>query len=261
MKPIILLLANTLSLLATLVINYGAGTGALYNVSIGEISDRYPTLLTPAGWAFSIWGLIYLLLILFTGYQWYAWRKGRIDDSLKPAGIWFMLANLANALWVVVWLNGMLGLSVLIIFLLLFCLIMLVIRLRLECWDAPLRIILCVWWPICIYTGWIILASITNVSVWLKSLGVSAGVISAEGWALLLIVVAGLLYLYLTWKRNMREAALVGVWGLTAIAYNQWSNANTVALTAIVTAIILFLNAGYHGYKNRYSSPFVKNTR
>lgn len=258
MKPFALLLANTLSLLATLAINYMAGTGALYRVSIGEISDRYPTLLTPAGWAFSIWGLIYLLLILFTGYQWFAWTKGKNEDSLKPTGIWFLLANLANALWVVVWLNEWLGLSVLIIFLLLFCLILLVVRLRLECWDAPLRIILCVWWPICIYTGWIILASIVNVSVWLKSLDVLPELLTTEGWALLLIVVAGFLYLYLTWKRNMREAALVGVWGLAAIAYNQWNNADSVALAAIVTGTILFLYAGYHGYKNRHSSPFFK---
>lgn len=258
MKPIVLLLANTLSLLATLVMNYAAGTGALYKLSIGEISDRYPTLLTPAGWAFSIWGLIYLLLILFTGYQWFAWTKGKNEDSLKPTGLWFMLANLANALWVIVWLNEWLGLSVLIIFLLLFCLIMLVVRLRLEVWEAPLRIILFVWWPICIYTGWIILASITNVSVWLTSQNMSPGLLSGRGWALLLIVVAGLLYLYLTWKRNMREAALVGVWGLSAIAYNQWNTAATVAGTALVTAILLFLYAGYHGYKNRHSFPLFK---
>ncbi|EMR01030.1 hypothetical protein [Cesiribacter andamanensis] len=256
MKPIVLLLANTLSLLVTLAVNYGAGTGALTNTSIGEISDRYPTLLTPAGWAFSIWGLIYLLLILFTAYQWVAWKKGRTDESLKPAGIWFLLVNLANALWVVVWLNEWLGLSVLLIFLLLFCLIMLVLRLRLEVWDAPLRIILFVWWPICIYTGWITLASITNVSVWLKSLQWDPLLLSAGGWALLLVVVAGLLYLFLTWKRNMREAALVGVWGLSAIAYKQWNNAEAVAIICLVVALLVFLSAAYHGYKNRHASPF-----
>lgn len=256
MKPFVLLLANTISLLFALIINYTAGTGVLYGVSIGEISSRYPTLITPAGWAFSIWGLIYLLLILYTGYQWYDWKKGRINDSLQPTGIWLFLANLTNAVWVIAFLNERLGLSVLIIFVLLFSLIMLIIRLRLEIWDAPSRIILCVWWPICIYTGWIILASIVNVSVWLKSLDWSLGLMPAQYWTLVLIVMAGLLYLYLTWKRNMRETALVGVWGLSAIAYKQWHNADDIALASIITALILLLYISYHGYKNRHSSPF-----
>jgi hypothetical protein len=261
MKPIVLLLANTLSLLATLVVNYTAGTGAITSKSIGEVSDQYPTLLTAAGYAFSIWGLIYLLLVAFTGYQWYAWLKNRNEESLLKAGIWFFMANLANALWVFAWLTESLGMSVLIMLFLLFSLVRLVIRLELEIWDAPIRIIVFVWWPICVYTGWIILATLINVSVYLKSLGVLDSLMAPELWVILVLAVAGTIYLFLTWKRNMREAAMVGVWGFVAIAYKQWDSHDAVAITALLAAAVVFIYAGYHGIKNGDTSPFAKAKR
>lgn len=256
MKQRILLFLNTLTLLATLGINYLYGSGAFHSKSVGEVSAQYPTLITPASYAFSIWGLIYLLLIGFVGYQWYAYFNGRNEDSLNRAGIWFSLANILNALWVIAWVNEALGLSVLIMFLLLFSLVMLVVRLKLEVWDAPLRIILFVWWPICIYTGWIVVATVTNVAVYLKSLGGTGEVLSAELWAVIVIILATLIYLFLTYARNMREAALAGVWGLVAIAYRQWGDYDSVVIAALLAAGILFLYAGYHGMKNKDTSPF-----
>lgn len=258
MKPRLLLFLNTLTLLATLMVNYLYGSGALDAKSVGEISDQYPTLITPAGYAFSIWGLIYLMLIAFTGYQWYAWSKKRNEDSLKPAGIWFSLANILNGLWIFAWVNEALGISVLIMLLLLFSLVQLVIRLRLEVWDAPLRIILFVWWPVCVYTGWIITATVTNIAVYLKSLGWADDILPSGIWAIIVIILATLVYLFLTYARNMREAAFVGVWGLTAIAVNQWSEHEHVAIAALLAAGVLFLYAGYHGMKNMGTSPFVK---
>lgn len=258
MKLRLLLFLNTLTLLATLVVNYLYGSGRLNTKSVGEVSDQYPTLITPAGYAFSIWGLIYLLLIGFVGYQWYAYFNGRNEDSLNPAGGWFSLANIFNALWVFAWVHEALGLSVLIMLLLLFSLLRLVMRLRLEIWDAPLRIILFVWWPICIYTGWIVVATVTNIAVYLKSLGWTGAVLPPEIWAIIVIVLATLIYLFLTYTRNMREAALVGVWGLIAIAYQQWGDHDSVVITALLGAGILLLYAAYHSIKNKNTSPFIK---
>lgn len=258
MKQRILLFLNTLTLLATLGINYLYGSGALHSKSVGAVSDQYPTLITPADYAFSIWGLIYLLLIGFVGFQWFNHFKGRNEDSLDKAGIWFSLANIFNALWVIAWVNEALGLSVLIMLLLLGTLLMLVVRLRLEVWDAPLRIIFFVWWPICIYTGWIVVATVTNIAVYLKSLGWTGEPLPAEIWAIIVIILATVVYFFLTYTRNMREAALVGVWGLIAIAYNQWGDHKGVAVTALLGAGILFLYASYHGIKNKDTSPFMK---
>lgn len=258
MKPKVLLLLNILTFLGTLLINYLYGSGTIDSPSVGAVSDRYPTLITPSDYAFSIWGLIYVLLLAFTAYQWYSWSKNRPGDSLQPAGIWFSLANIFNALWIFAWVNEALGLSVIIILLLLFSLVQLVSRLQLEVWDAPLRIIFFVWWPICIYIGWIVLATVTNIAVYLSSLGWEGAPLSGTLWAIIVITMAMAIYLFLTYARNMREAALVGVWGLAAIAYNQWEQQEGVALAALLAAGILFLSAAYHGWKNKDSSPFAK---
>lgn len=244
--------------MGTLYLNYLGGTGKLSGKSIGEVSEQFNTLLTPAGYAFSIWSLIYLLLIVFVGYQWVGYFKKHSKGSLQEAGAWFSVANIANGLWVLAWCYEMPGLSVLIMFFLLFSLLCLVVRLKLEIWDAPLRIIVFVWWPICIYTGWIVVAAVTNVAAYLKSLEWQGGFLSAEAWAIIMLIVATALYLYLTYARNMREATFVGVWGFVAIASKQWENQEIVATIALIAAGILFIYASYHGLKNRATSPFVK---
>ncbi len=258
MKQINLLISNTLTLIFALVLNGLAGSGVFNGKSVGDISARYDTLIAPAGYAFAIWGIIYLLLILFVGYQWYAWLRDRDDTALKQTGFWFALGNIANGLWIVAWLNEYMGISVLLIFILLFSLIMLTLRLRLEIWDAPLRTIVFVWWPICIYLGWIVVASVANVAAYLVSLNWQGGFLSPATWTVIMIAVATVIYLLLIFTRNMREAALVGIWAFIAIAVRQWSVHDGIVFAALAGAGILLIVVSWHGYKNRATSPFKK---
>jgi hypothetical protein len=212
-------------------------------------------LIAPAGYAFAIWGVIYVLLLLFVGYQWYAWLRNREDKALKQTGIWFTLGNIANGLWIAAWLNEYLGISVLLIFIQLFSLIMLTLRLRPEIWDAPLRTIVFVWWPICIYLGWIVVA---NVATYLVSLNWQGGLLSPPMWTVIMIALAAAIYLLLTFTRNMREAALVGVWAFIAIAVRQWAVHDEIVFAALAGAGVLLIVVLWHGYKNRATSPFKK---
>jgi len=261
MKPIQLLLFNTLSLAFALVLNALAGSSVFGGRTVGEISARYDTLIAPAGYAFAIWGIIYLLLLLFIGYQWYAWLRDREDTALKQAGYWFTLANIANGLWIVAWLNEYLGISVLLIFILLLSLIMLTLRLRMEIWDAPLRTIVFVWWPLCIYLGWIVVASVANVAGYLVSLEWQGGFLSPPAWTVVLIILAMVIYLLLVFVRNMREAALVGVWAFIAIAVRQWSVYDEIVFAALLAGGILLIVISWHGYKNRATAPINKFRR
>ena len=261
MKQISLLLLNTLTLIFALVMNSLQGSRLFNGTTVGEVSAQYETLFTPAGYAFAIWGIIYLMLITFVAYQWVAWFKRKEDTELKQTGWWFGLSNLANGLWIVAWLNEQMGISVLIMLVLLFSLIVLTVRLRLETWDAPARIIAFVWWPICIYLGWIIVATVANISVFLVSIGWQGGFISAEIWTIIMIVTATVIYLLLIKTRNMREAAVVGIWALTAIAVKQWQTNNTIVIAALAASAILFVAVSVHGFKNRKTSPFEKIKR
>ena len=66
-----------------------------------EISAKYPSLFTPAGFTFSIWGLIYLALLVFV--VWQALPAQREDARVAAISGYFKLNCLLNALWIVVW--------------------------------------------------------------------------------------------------------------------------------------------------------------
>jgi hypothetical protein len=249
---------NTFSFIVALYLNYYISSGESGLPTMGELSAKYFTLFTPAGYAFSIWGLIYLLLTLFIGHQWYLIIRRDGEKAIKTGGFWFFYSNLANGAWVVVWSLELIFLSFVVMLILLFCLIQLVIRYKLEIYDAPLRIIVFIWWPICVYFGWIILATMTNFSIVLKYVLNFDLLIPEILWTVILIILSGGVYLYLTFTRNLREAALVGVWGLVAITVKHWEQIDPVAWAALITAVVLFIAAGYHGYKNRDTSPMAK---
>ncbi len=67
MKKILSVL-NIFALIITIFINYLSNTGAIGGKTIAAVSEKYPALFTPANYAFSIWGLIYLGLLCFIVY-------------------------------------------------------------------------------------------------------------------------------------------------------------------------------------------------
>lgn len=261
MKQILLLVFNSLSLVFALALNGMQGSDLFNGVSVGEISRKYDTLIAPAGYAFAIWGIIYLMLILFVIYQWVAWFRFKNDRDLKQISLWFILGNLANGMWIIAWLNEYFALSVILIFTILLSLIMLTIRLRLEVWDAPMRTIFFVWWPLVIYLGWIVVASVANVAVWLVSIQWDGGIISTEYWTIIMIGVATIIYLLLIKTRNMREAALVGVWAFVAIAVKHFGTINLIAIFALITAGILLVAISVHASRNKKTLPHNKLIR
>ena len=71
-----------------------------------------------------------------------------------------------------------------------------------------------------------------------------------------MIIIAGIINLVITWKRNMREFALVGAWALVAIAVANWNSETFIKTAAITVSAVLVLSTGIHAYKNRAASPW-----
>ena len=252
-------IANIIAFIITVFVNYLGSSGALNGMTMGDISDPLKNLFTPASYAFSIWGLIYLMLLGFVIYQSRSlFTKVRDDGFIIKTGWWFVLSCVANMSWIVLWLYGYIGFSVIAIFFLLFSLLKIVMKNQMELWDAPISVITFLWWPFVFYSGWVTVASITNVSAYLTSIGWNGFGISETIWAILMIIIAGIINLAVTWKRNMREFALVGAWALTAIAVSDWDVNRSVSWVAIIVALILFISSGYHGFKNNATSPVNK---
>ncbi|MCW5519033.1 tryptophan-rich sensory protein [Aureitalea sp. L0-47] len=250
---------NAITFVSVVVVNYFSNTGEMNNTTIGEVSGDLTTLFTPAGYAFSIWGVIYLFLLGFVIYQGRSlFVSVKDDDFILKTGGWFILSNLANAAWVFCWLYGYTAWSVVCIFLLLFSLLKIVVNNNMERWDAPLPVIAFLWWPFVIYSGWVTVACIANVSAWLQKIGWDGFGISETIWTVIMIVIAGIINFWITWSRNMREFALVGAWALVAIAIANWESNSTVKISALVVAAFLFLSSSYHGFINRATNPIEK---
>ena len=255
----ILQITNGIAFVSVIIVNYLSNTGMMNDTTIGQISDGIDSRFTPAAYAFSIWGFIYLLLLGFIIYQGRSlFVNVRNDDFVLKIGWWFNVSCLANIGWVFSWIYGLTGLSCIFIFLLLFSLLKIVINNRMELWDAPISVIAFLWWPFVFYSGWVTVASIANVSTYLVKINWDGFGLSEELWTVFMIMIATIINLAVTWTRNMREFALVGAWALIAIAFANSETSTVIQYAAFMAAGILLVSSGVHGFKNRATNPGTK---
>jgi hypothetical protein len=249
-------LINLIALLITVAVNFFSNTPTVNGETPGSISERYPTLIAPAPYAFGIWIFIYLMLGAFTVSHLGRAPKRRME--VMQVGWWFLASCAANCGWIFAWLYGLTGLSVLLMITQLCCLLRIVQRTDMEMTDALPDTVVLLWWPFCIYLGWIVFATVVNIAIWLVKIGWTGWGITASAGTIIMIVVAGVAYLCLTWLRNMRESGLVGVWALVAVAVADRSRAPIVSTVAWGMAAVLFFSSMIHAYRNRKLAPFRK---
>lgn len=271
-------IANLISVVFLIAWNAYANTGNYNGKTVGDLSAEYSNLFTPAPYAFSIWGLIFLMLLVFGVYGVviaFAKAKSTVScpeehkqsgyrtDVVKTTAPWFLLGNIFCSAWVAFWLDEMLGISVICMLGILACLLVCVKNLDMEVWDAPITVIACVWWPLSLYSGWICVATIANIAAWLNGrfdIALGTQVYST----LTMITVAFLVNLGMVYYRNMREFAMVGVWALVAI-YVRFKDGLTIlndsqsaqiAYLALGFAVLLVVFIGIHGIRNFKTNPF-----
>lgn len=249
--------ANVLSVIFALVMNFLVGAQIIGVPAINEISDKYATLLTPAGYAFSIWSLVYLLLVVFAVYQARDFMKpSKENDTPRRLGPWFVIANICNGVWTFIFVQEYIALSVVVLGILTLSLYVALWRLRIALYDASIKTIVCVWWPLLIYTGWVTVATVVNIASWFASMGIT---LSPLVVSLVLVLLVALL-LGLLVVRNVRELLLASAWGIAAIGVQQSGSDGSavVAWCASLAAGVLVGAVLYHGYRNRDGNPFVK---
>ncbi|MEB2775758.1 hypothetical protein SYJ56_10610 [Algoriphagus sp. D3-2-R+10] len=250
---------NMIVLVIVIFWNYWVNAKGLNGNTVSSLSADYENLFTPAGYAFSIWGVIFLALfvqgIFFISR---AFSPTRDSDFLSQIGPYLIMANIGNGLWIYIWLMEYTGVSIIVMFGILASLLITILNTNMERWDAPRPIIFWLWWPIALYSGWIAVATIANISAYLAKAGWNGG-ISEVTWAIIMIIVAVTLNLYMIATRNLREFASVGVWALIAISVRHWGSIPTLQWTALIGAIVLFIAISYHGYQNRATAPIKFN--
>jgi hypothetical protein len=216
-------------------VNYLAGAGFINNKTPADISDQYPTLVTPAGYAFSIWGLIYAGLLAFSIYQALPTQIARFSKIRTL----YLVNCAANCAWLYLWHYEQIPLSLLIIFVMLGSLIL--INVNLPKADSPLEI-----WlariPFNIYFGWLTVATILNFSIALVFLGFDADGAAKIFFASALIVAATILGIVIHFKLASAAYPLTIAWAITAIAIKH-STETIIVTTAAFSVICLLIGA------------------
>jgi len=189
--------------------------------TVGEVSEKYPSLFTPAGITFSIWGIIYLSLAVFCLYHIAsAWAKPAnhpANIATERMGEWFILANLAAAFWLLSWVYEEIGLSVTLIFIQLLCLVAIHQRLGMYDTRAGAASRWLTQFPLSIYFGWITIATMANVSSYLNATPWDGWGLDPVDWTTILIGVAVFIAILVMAIRRNVLFGLVIAWGLYGI--------------------------------------------
>jgi hypothetical protein len=234
-------LVNILGYAVVLLMNYLANALPIGGRTSGEVSGMFPTLFTPAGYTFAIWGLIYLLLLGFVVYQARFWGK-EPPAFLQRIGWLFLLSCAANAAWLPAFHHLQLGLSLLLILVLLGSLIAIYLRLDIgkstptpaEKWLVHL--------PFSVYLGWVSVATIANTAILLSHLGWDGQPGGPQFWTVVVIAAAVALGLAALLLRRDFGYALVIVWALSGIYSNRIANMGTndgLVESAVVAGMVI----------------------
>ncbi len=101
------------AVLATIIMNALANIIPFNGQQTGEVSDKYPVLFVPAGYVFSIWGLIYAGLIAYAVFQ--ALPSQRMNPRLAKIRPWVLVNLTANSIWLVLFHFELLAVSAVVI--------------------------------------------------------------------------------------------------------------------------------------------------
>ena len=218
----------------TILLNVLSNALPINGQSKPEISAKYPSLFTPAGFTFGIWGVIYLGLLVFA--IWQALPAQRGNQKVAAISTLFKVNCLANAVWLVVWHYDLLALSLLVMLIILFTLVQIYRRLIADIDSAPMGEHLVLYMPFSLYTGWIMVATIANASALQISGGWDDIAINAVQWTLLKLAVAGAIGATMILRFRDVPFALVVAWAAYGITVMQSA---TPAVSGAATTLSL----------------------
>ncbi len=226
---------NLFALAAVLTINTLAIMLPINGMSTGELSALYPSLFTPAGFTFSIWSVIYLLLTGFIIFQWTVLSK----PYFVELSLWFLLSSFANIGWILTWHYLFIYASVLIMLILLFSLTKIFLLLQSVILTSLTEKIF-IQLAFTFYFSWICVATIANISALLVSLSWDGGILSPIMWAITMISVASVLGIFISIRFREPAFLLVLMWALYGI-YSKWTGTenNSIAITTLILLLLI----------------------
>lgn len=242
------------------VVNILSEALPINGITAGEVSARYPTLLTPAPGTFLIWGGIYALLLLYTLYQCgvFQWGEGRgacATELTRAIAPFFALSCVCNALFLIAWHYALLLVCFLLIAGLTYCLIRIMHALCRErlCMKEKLFAFL----PFSIYFAWSIVAFIVNAAVLLASIHWNGWGVTPQMWTVIVLSAGAILSIYLMFRCKASAIGLVFVWAYGGILVwhtspEGWNGTySLVILTLVICLIALLFSFALNIYRKK----------
>lgn len=229
-------LITVVTFLVTLAVNGAANALPINGQGTGEISDRFSVYVVPAGYVFAIWGVIYVLLGVFT--VWQALPGNRANPVARAIGLLPATANVLNTAWMLLFHYEYFVLTVPVMVALLLTLVATHLRL----WEHRSELRGATFWavrvPFSVYLGWITVATIANIAQTGQALEIDpAGIdpaIIASG-----VLLVGLL-IAVRFVTQFGDAAygFVIAWAYAGVAVKE-AGTQPVAVVAAAGAVVV----------------------
>lgn len=246
---------NLVFLVITLAINTMGAIGLINGLTQKEISDKYVTLITPSSTTFSIWSVIYSLLLISMIVMIIKKNDPYYQKAIDHISVLFWISCAMNTAWIVLFSFVQIELSVLFI-------IGFVITLALICgklleiregrrWLLPVSFGL--------YTGWLFIATVVNIAAALVKLNWSGFGLSQEVWGIIILAIAIVLLIGVMLKIRNAIFPLPVAWAYLGIYQylkspegykGEFAALQTVALVGMA---VLILIAAIQFYRNHFS--------
>lgn len=230
-------------------------------MNTGEISDSFPNLFAPAGITFTIWGIIYFLLLLYVIYQFIQFKSESDpykEELFKKIGIYFAISSIANSIWILAWHYKLIALSLILIIIVLICLIL--INQHTKVANLSLKDNFFIKVPFSIYFGWVTVATIANVTTLLVDIGWGGFGISETLWTIVILIIGVLIAVATIIRNRDFFYGLVIIWAYIGI-YIKHTSPSTfngeyqpVITTLVICLVFLVLTEIYMIYSKRKKS-------
>lgn len=237
-------IVNLVTIVAAFVINIFANINPPNGLTIGDISNQLfgEVLITPANYAFVIWGIIYLGLISFAVYQVLPGQKNSL--LLQQLGYKIAIASGAQIIWVFCFLYRQFLLSLCLMLIILFALITAYVAVKNKIKTLKQKWFVGI--PLSLYLAWISVATVVNVATVLEYIKWNGWGISPQNWTVMMLLIVGGIGVIIALQKNLAFVS-VYIWALLAIAIKNSAN-KIIASTAIIIAVLLglFLLVNYY---------------
>ena len=252
---------NGLFFVVTLAVNTLGAIGVINGLSQKQISDMYVTLITPSPATFSIWSVIYTLLLISVIVMIARKNDTYYDNAVDQITNLFRISCVLNIAWIVSFSYLLVELSLLfilgfVITLALICQKLLKIQDK-KHWLLPLTFGL--------YTGWLVIATVVNTAAALVKLKWNGFGLANDVWGIIILLIAVFLVIFVLTKNRNAAFALPVAWAYFGIYQflkapegfkGEFGLLQTVALAGMAVLIVV---AAIQLYRNRFSLLPVSN--